>query len=1181
MTNGMKYAERGKQVEKWQQIGQETLRAVVNNSRKEVLDEIKMKYGELGSDNERTAVNNILFKELANAKTEDQLKAALVRLGMPPNYINAFMQAVKYNFSSIEEFASIFKRVPEGTKTVAELINRFRTVSTQVEQYIWNNSEVTVTQQIKPLMVDKGNEPLANFFVRKHYGMTREELSLNFGIKGADELEIVTKFINQTLGDKKFISERQRFLTDYKDYSGNELLQKMDLLGQRAFLMETLPILYKRAGSTAEVGKFIKDETGLGLLRTVGIIESPAHHFSLFSQNVYVLDEIKGKDGKTVRAVMTEQKGAIPFALEKTDYTLEQLRTTILPYISMRIANVYKISGPARERAAFYTTSIDVAYAFIEAQKMILKGFIENFLQNPSAFSAFADKVPELKETGLKSISREMADAMIRRIDDLSITPQDIKTVFDFGIFALIEGNANDKVKDTIMRLRWVFTPGSLQMIPDRYWTKSVLITPSADAFRQALERRPIPFSIYLPTILSTASIYGDAYYSRETANGKTTSKSETGKVIYTMWGASGGKITSTLDMGEPQNFSVVADDLTTSNNWKIASGIVKIEEGGPLKAGLENYFKKSGSKEEEYLYTFFERTLEDKYIAKGYYRDGKGTWYRLTFEDTRENLMRAFGVYYSADHEARMLFDNNEVGAFIVGLKLGKNTGAAILQGRDNATLAKTYGGIITQDNTGAMMGGERAVSFMKVYSNAEAENVKKNYQIAVGQVGKKTGAFWTAMASPKTEEYGIHLAWRKKETEVNLGILQYWADLDAAAQSNAAYFAFRQGANWCALSHIKEIDRSGATSRAQDSFVGVVEYKTKKGQEVRLQGSVHDSKTSGEQAVDSLNSQIKSDLETIRDAHEKLKTATRAEDVAAALADIRSARDDLEKQRKTLNAVSMLLGKEYMGTFKVKVKDKNGVIGYEAVGGKDGMMLNHFAVDYVGSTGRQFIVSTGNARGVGGKTIFKIGDAAVAMLTGGVIVQNEFGTKFLLYGGTATKPTRAKGTGGIIGGYTEKGGDLNKDIIGLEGVLFKWQDSTVLRGGEMKQTGWYAAIKGEKGSYIVEQMDETKFREYKARYGQTIMTVEKNYAAIESLEYGVTGAAGSIESGGGTTNYVKVGPFVQWAKKTSQRESMVEASIMHEWDRYRSESGTSHKGSLLLFGFRGSAIYGIWVPL
>ena len=498
--------------EEWGQVGEAIVRAAVNNSSKPIFEELGKRVAELGTDEQRKNLGSALGN-LRAGKTRQELEIALAKFGMEENSAKQLIRIIEINFSSYSEFGAIFESCGKSdAKSFArEFASKYAEMSGRVENYIWKSSDANIKAALNPLELSDYERPLANYLVRKHFGMTKEELAANLGAAKGDEISIVREFTESTVSDKAFQKARDGFKGAYGEFGAGEVLQSMDLLSQKAFLLDALPKLEKWGRGRENLGAFIRERLVPALAD--GVMPKQAI-FPLFASEVHVerAEAGKGKLEKTA--------GTIAFLMDKTDYYFEDFRNAIFPLIVAKLGSVYNEGGLTRERAAFNFVSEQVQTALIKAQGAWFKRLIEGFLANPAAFSAFTQQVPQLRDSDLKSLSQQTADELIRLIDQRVIRPDSIKTPLDFSIMGLVQ---DKDVKNTLLKLRWAFSPGSLSIIPSVDWTKSVALATPQDAFIYELMARPVLFRVNLPTVLTTGVFSGNANYSRKSADGITT----------------------------------------------------------------------------------------------------------------------------------------------------------------------------------------------------------------------------------------------------------------------------------------------------------------------------------------------------------------------------------------------------------------------------------------------------------------------------------------------------------------------------------------------------------------------------------------------------------------------------------------------------------------------------------
>ncbi|MEW6528449.1 MAG: tetratricopeptide repeat protein [Candidatus Micrarchaeota archaeon] len=1136
----------------------------------------------------REKINNYcaLF---AKAKDTTSIETALSSVGFNKNERSVLKQTIGYNFSNVSDFASFF----ENGSTIYDIIANYNECYAKVENYISIASGTNIYTPQSSLSFGQNQEAVMNFFVRKHFGMTKNEMIENFGqyipkdkhgkplLNKLSEVGILQKFVDSTL-NKSFFVERGNFFGKYSA-EGEDMFSRMDLLSQRAFL-SFLPVMEDNWGVDG-VRILIGDQKNPGLSEALAVMPKQSY-YALFAENVYV-------DGEKIAT-----KGTLRAIVESGAYGLDEIRTRIIPAIALRLNEVYDRAGAARERSAFTFTIIGVQDAFQEAQKAIFKAFIEQTLKDPASFSALLENVPEPTKAELKRLIEAMEKNISDKITEVEISPNLISTLFDFYILNPLQpidsayesdttkmsGGETDR---TLSKFLYEFSPYSFQLIPDKGYKKVTYIIPSIDEFVRELSNQEIPFLVKLPTTLTYLTLGGGAI-----AKGKN-GKSETSVIAQVeMIGTEGASISGGVYINEDEKaekaFRIIANDIKTPEE-----PVKEIQKGefyvcnDQLRAALDSYFNFNSKQptKENFARLFYEKNADNSYLVKAYVRNTNGTWYRYTFNETADNIKSTFLVYFSANADVRALIDNNKLEAFVVGLKSKSGLSAAVLKGMNSETLAEQFGAIIGSDTTDSKT-GEHSMTFIRAYSEEDKKEMGLTFKQESSD--KTTASFWDLVYGAN-KQYGIDITWRTNNVEFNPAYITYLSNLETAARTNIAYIGLGSDLAWIVGSYVKN---ATGNNDKEYALTGAIEWETSEERETpgkwqksqktepnlqklirhKLQFSTHTSKSTAVQAQSAINDNIATEINNINTASETLaKPGISDEELSKAWEDYRNARAEIENLRGKLKAINLLIAEQYMGTFKYKLTTKDGeTFGFESIIGKEGEMFNAYAIANGG--GWQAITSLGNTRGIGGKIIKPL-DLAVAFITGGVIVNNEFGSKLLLYGGyKKNKEKNAYGGEGIIvGASRETRGTLNKDIKTAEAVVFS-ANGYIINGEKLGSSGKYIAIKYENGKYYANQMNELEFNRNVVRGAVTLFLPGDDYGSICTMDCG-----GEFESGkntsketGGTIKYHSIGLFLSMIKKSIGRNYYIDAGIRKEWDKY---IPTGVKGSIWIFELGGSA--------
>ncbi|MBU0586740.1 hypothetical protein KJ780_04455, partial [Candidatus Micrarchaeota archaeon] len=211
MAEALKKKPVERKTEEWQQVGSKLVLAVVNNSSRGIFEDLQKDCGEL-TNVDRKELNRIIGRLSAVGNRGDLEKVFKELFGKDYEALGKpLFDIIEVNFSSYSEFASIFKL--SGVESIKpdaldsfdlgkELSSNYVKLAIKVEDYISTASNIDLNVAIPKLNILGREQDAANFFIRMHFGMSRDEFERNFtryGAEGGNETELLESFVNKTL----------------------------------------------------------------------------------------------------------------------------------------------------------------------------------------------------------------------------------------------------------------------------------------------------------------------------------------------------------------------------------------------------------------------------------------------------------------------------------------------------------------------------------------------------------------------------------------------------------------------------------------------------------------------------------------------------------------------------------------------------------------------------------------------------------------------------------------------------------------------------------------------------------------------------------------------------------------------------------------------------------------------
>ncbi|MEM4195469.1 MAG: hypothetical protein QXY05_04120 [Candidatus Anstonellales archaeon] len=787
------------------------------------------------------------------------------------------------------------------------------------------------------------NREIASLLVIRIYGLSLNDINAMLETKKAkDEIEGISQVYLETLKSPDFLKRKREFISTYGPRA-KDLLSRMDLLAQHAFLMYSLPAI--EAASTAMVEW--NEEKGVYV-----VVPPETARELIFTQ----IENVIGEAGYAGSYIYLSN--VLPRLLDyyKQENALTQINATIVATARSIHSNYYWPENAKVMKEYFGTT---VPKALDRSQLDYVERMIDDLLKNPALASAFSEYMGENKFALISALEKnqklvEQRLRMTTVAPYMINIPQDVRQIrTSFFTLDDVTNYRNEQASGRVSDIYYtLFSPYSVRMIPRKEYHPPHIPIPGYDRLLAYLshveaEKRTLPVRFLSYGLTGTAEAEGEKFAAEKW-------ETDMVNVSVTAFGVGASSLTGRYEYKKATKEKVKEGgerELLTGTEWMTETILKDVGtdwtpyiESGRLMYGKGEYEGNGGKIEDEKLLAdlntyweatgadvllFFERgeertilpstheTLSTNYFGKGYMRLKNGDWIRVMF--TREELLektgeevitdqvlnKLFGSYLGANADIRTLWEKNGklteregyvLDGMVVGLNLEKLGIVGIYDKSGDIKTANAVGAIF--DALDPVRGGglSKGVIYIQTFwgdiKEGEYKGLGAGAEMPIG-----SGWFFGKLAAGKQfeKENSVILQWHSRDVAVDAAWLQMIKNakeeetvVGRGATAGVKFDFDRYG--WFLVgSHLKDII-------GVDGVITALAFKDEKGKEAgRIQMSYYYSDYEYEEfGIRSINTRIAALIA------ERMQLEEEIEELSKTTARAKKSEDDIEVAKK-----------------------------------------------------------------------------------------------------------------------------------------------------------------------------------------------------------------------------------------------------------------------------------------